>query len=84
MTSGKIVARWQIKNASVVYNLRKLWGEMYQLKRDTGMISEYRQIKANSAVDAINKAERRVQLEVERDVMLKKHRLDLVFINKAA
>ena len=84
MTSGKIVARWQIKNAAIAYNLRKLSVNIYQLKMDGGLFNGYRQIKADSAADAIAKAERRVLKELQEDAILKKYRVDLVFANKAA
>lgn len=84
MTSGKIVARWQIKNVAIAYNLRRLSVNIYQLKMDGGMFNVYRQIKADSAADAIAKAERRVLKEVQENVLLNNPRVDLVFANKAA
>ncbi len=81
---GRIVAKWQIKNATIAYSLRKFSSNIYELKLDGGMFSKYRQIKADSTSDAIAKAERRVVKELQEDIILKKHRVDLVFANKAA
>ena len=81
---GRIVAKWQIKNATIAYSLRKFSSNIYELKLDGGMFSKYRQIKADSTSDAIAKAERRVLKEVREDALLRRRNVDLVFANQAA
>lgn len=81
---GRIVAKWQINNATIAYSLRKFSSDIYELKLDGGMFSKYRQIKADSTSDAIAKAERRVLKEVREDALLRRRNVDLVFANQAA